>query len=208
MTSQADLCNMALTHCHANATIQSISEGTTESNACQTYYDMILNSMMRDHPFNFANSYELLALNGTAVTPWLYRYAYPTDCLRIIEIVNPAGTQDKIKYEIYQDGGSKFILTNQENATLKFTETITDPNRFDASFIAAFTWILAYHISGTVTGSKEITQKCLTIAANMWSAATTNDSNEGEPDVDESAEWIVARTGASETQVQVVRVTE
>lgn len=197
MTSQVDLCNMSLSHVHAGTTIQAIDEDTTESNACLTYYDMILRSMQRDHPFNFGNSYRTLALDGTAPSPWLYRYAYPTDCIRCLEIVDPAKGATPIKYDVYQEDGTKFIVTNQPDAVLKYSAFISDPNRFDASFISAFTWILAYHIAGTITGSKSVKQDALTIATNMWASATANDANEGEADVDETPEWITARTGSS-----------
>jgi hypothetical protein len=209
MTSQVDICNMAIGHVREDAVIQAIDEGTPASDACQTFYETIRRAMLRDHPFNFAKSYRTLSPTGTPPAPWLYRYSYPSDCLRAIEIVNPAGrSAPAIDFEIYQDGGTTYIATDQEDAVLKYTSNVTDPNRFDPSFTATFAWILAYHVAGPITGSREIVQETLTIAQNAWNSAITNDANEGEQDYDEEPEWLTARTGAVTGQsVEVIRVT-
>ncbi len=194
MASQVEICNMALGHAEQEAKLQDINEGTPEADACKLYYDPILENMQRDHSWNFTNSFIVLASVGNPPAPWLYKYAYPVGCLRALEIVNPDGPDaGRVPFKVVHENGTKFIVCNLEGATLNYSAKVTDPNLFDPSFTLTFSWVLSSFVAPILAGRGDIADRCSKNAARAWLSATVDDSNEGEEDLDETADYIKAR---------------
>jgi len=95
--SVISLCNRALLSIGARAQISSLTEGSTESDACSVLYTPTFESLARTAHWNCLRkqaSLSLLAaaagtpenLDGTTLPlppqPWLYSYALPNDCLQ------------------------------------------------------------------------------------------------------------------------------
>lgn len=149
---------------------------------------------MRDHAWNFLSTTVTLADLGSPPTGWSYRYAYPTNCLRAIEIVRTNRTDSKIDFEVRYDGASgRVILTDESTAELKFTQLITDPNVYDDMFIDALSWALAFRLAGPLTGNDTKKQQALTVYQNLMNTAEAQDSGEGMEDTITDASWIEAR---------------
>lgn len=106
MTSIVDIGNRALSAIGTRTTVASLNEGSPEANALALYIDTVRRQILRMAPWNSAKNFNTLALiaaapgtpeNPTAGTtvwqkgqpppPWLYEYAYPSDCIRPIFIV-------------------------------------------------------------------------------------------------------------------------
>lgn len=108
MTSAVDVCNNALANIGARSSISSLTEDSPEARACNIQYMMVLGTLLRSAPWNFATKTITLsllkALPGTpenSTTPtttnwseaypppgWLYTYAYPSDCM-LLRMVLP-----------------------------------------------------------------------------------------------------------------------
>ena len=142
---------------------------------------------------NIGNS---LALADTNNPPpdWAYSYQYPTDCLRITEIMvpgirNPTAAM-RINYEVGADadGTGKLIYTDQPQAWLKYIARVTDVNMFDAIFMEALSWRLAAAINMPLTGSADLGNNALTMYRSVILSAgshSQNESQEPQPPVDE-----------------------
>ena len=196
MTSKVEICNLALANIEAEALISSLDAPyeNEEARYSALYYDKQRQAVLRKHPWNFATLYVTLAEIGTAPPGWTYQYQYPTDCLNAVEIVKTARTDPKIEFDIISDGASgKYILTDREDAALKYTTDITDPNVFDEMFINALAWDLALHLAGPITGSDTKKQTAATMFRNMIAIAEAADSGEGTEDAVKDASWIEAR---------------
>ncbi|HID4555279.1 TPA: hypothetical protein ACXE9A_004546, partial [Enterobacter cloacae] len=121
-------------------------------------------------------------------------YQYPTDCVRITEIMVPGirnPTADmRINYEVGADadGTGKLIYTDQPQAWLKYIARVTDVNMFDAIFMEALSWRLAAAINMPLTGSADLGNNALTMYQRVILSAgshSQNESQEPQPPVDE-----------------------
>lgn len=82
------LYNIALGKVGTRTTVSATSEGSNESNSCNTFYESTLKAVLRAARWNFARKQKLLTqlkssleVPNTCPSPWSYEYAYPSDCL-------------------------------------------------------------------------------------------------------------------------------
>ena len=193
MANQIQICNLALAHLGASS-ISSITEASREAQVCKLHYDLARDSVLREHPWNFAT--KRLALALLAVTPvgFDYAYAYPTDCLFAREIWRSVSTDPLIVFEVQaKAGGGRQIVTDAVGAVLEYTAQITDEAQFDASFVDAFSWRLAADIAVPLTKSLPISQAMLTVYANRLNSAAVRDGQEGRTDPEFVNSWIQVR---------------
>jgi hypothetical protein len=193
MASEVSICNQALAHIGAEAEIESLTESTEEAKYCNIYYAHARDHLLRSHAWNFATKYVTLAQIGTAPSGWTYQYQYPSDCLNALEIVN-TNSEDILEFEVISDSASgKYIVTDVQDAELRYTSAITDPNVFDLGFIEVLTWAVAYRIAEPITGNTNKKGEALTIYQNTLKSTTATDSGEGRNDPALDATWIEAR---------------
>lgn len=100
MTEVIDIWNMALLSIGAQATIADIAEDSKEANTCRTFYTNLRTSLLRAAPWGFARRQVSLTLLGnledeTSPYPWLYKYAYPTDCMCLRYLIPPPMIQNE-----------------------------------------------------------------------------------------------------------------
>ena len=191
--SEVSICNQALAHIGAEALIVALSENTEEARFCNIYYASTRDSLLRAHEWNFATRYVSLAKIGTAPTRWSYQYAYPADALNAIEIVNTVDAT-KIDFEIINDGASaRLIVTDQDDAELRYTSKTTDPTVFDPGFVEILSWAIAYRIAEPITGSSDKKGEAMKIYQAMYVAYAGRDADEGMEDPAANPSWIKAR---------------
>lgn len=104
MTGQSvvSTCNIALLSIGARAQISSLTEGSTQSDACSTLFQFVYEQLARTAYWNCLRDQRGLSLlaaaagtpenpNGTTLpippTPWLYQYQVPSNCLAARYIV-------------------------------------------------------------------------------------------------------------------------
>jgi len=200
--SQINICNQALGHLGAKP-IASIDENTQEARFCKIFYDDTLEEVLRDFPWNFAEMRRILASVDvpTAHANWSYAYAYPSDCVRALEISENSDLDREAKdYEImtYEDGAglqSRLILTNVEVANLKYTAFITDTGLFEASFVASFALLLASKLAQPITKDIKVVQLMTSLYTNSIPRAKTADMKEHQDTSEEVDPWEDARFG-------------
>jgi len=162
MTSQVEICNLALSHIGA-ASINSLDEASVQAQQCKLHYDIMLSQMLRDAPFQFAHRNEALAvLSEVDLFNWAYAYQYPSDCLRInhlvlnYEDVTPGSVsgisyynlklpdlREQINYKIFNVAGNKVIGANESELRVDYQVLVDDPNLYDSEFVMAFSHLLA-----------------------------------------------------------------
>lgn len=121
----------------------------------------------------------------SGVAGWQYAYAEPTDCLRVLEVMPDADTfgARSIMFDRETDAltGLPIILTNTDQAVIRYTRRITDTSRFSPLFTDALTWLLASKLAGPVlkgqTGAAAAT-RCYTAYEKLISKAATIDANQ------------------------------
>ena len=118
MASEVDICNLALSHIGASATISSLTEASEEAFHCNLLFADTRDTLLRSFPWVFATRHIALSDVGTPPGNWAYRYSYPNDCLFAREILQTntvAGSNDQIPFEIALGDAydSRVILTDQ-----------------------------------------------------------------------------------------------
>jgi len=190
MASEVDICNLALSHLGDNATVASLDppEGSAQAEHCARFYPMARDTLLEMHTWRFATRRATLAELTNTWTQWEHAYAKPSDCLRIISIIDPAITDDletlgaksaqHFTVEI-NDDLAEVILTNQADAVVRYVARVTDTTTFSPLFAMALSWHLASMIAGPVikgdVGAAE-GKRCAQMAQAWLSKALVSDA--------------------------------
>ncbi|HAO1322245.1 TPA: hypothetical protein IHD35_000564 [Escherichia coli] len=194
MASVIEICNRALSNIGNNRNINSLTEASKEAGQCSLHFDACRDAALSDFDWNFATKRLALADTDNPPPDWAYAYQYPTDCVRISEIMVPGVRYPtaamRIQYEVGADtdGTGKLIYTDQPAAWLKYIARVTDVNMFDAIFMEALSWRLAAAINMSITGNADLGIFALNMykqAINNAGSHSMNESQEPQPPVDE-----------------------
>jgi hypothetical protein len=185
MTTVTDICNAALSHCGTRSKISSIDEGSAEANACLNHFAMVRDAALRAHDWNFARVTAALALLQSPPQRWAYKYAMPTDCLRIRRLNDvplPALPEAFFEMAADKDGTGAFIgviLTDAAAVSAIYTARVTDPLRWDQGFIDAVTYGLASRICFELSGKEDRVRTLSQLWQLHLNLAAAEASNEG-----------------------------
>lgn len=186
MTAQVDICNIALSRIGGEA-ITAIDEGSRGARLCQLHYDIVLNSLLREHLWNFATKRLSLPLSVTApVNEFTNQFALPDDWLKVVRI-NEDDTCEDYRVE------GKFLLCNLQVVYLEYIAKVTDPNLMDSQFIDVFTQRLAAEIAYPLTKNQTITDGAWKVYNQKIRMARGMDAQEGTPRPIEADQWIGSR---------------
>lgn len=222
MASEVDICNIALSHLGDSATVTSIDppEGSAQATHCQRFYPVSRDSLQELHTWGFCTRREPLALLSNTVPEWQYVYAAPAGVLNYISILAADAPNDysqdfplaytqqgivntgqgmytpqQFAVETLSDG-TEVIYTNQENATLRYTVSVTDPTLFSPLYVDALSHYLAAKLAGPVlkgeAGRGEAKAQ-LQLFASIMARATVSDANQRRVIVKQSTPWMQAR---------------
>jgi hypothetical protein len=226
MASIVDICNLALSHLGDDATVSSISppEGSAQAEHCARFYPIARNTLLEMHQWNFASKRATLAQVANPWPEWEYAYALPADCLVALSVMPPdaqddyatrvvptdsplwahnyspvvaAGRYVPQPYSLEMDAaGNEILLTNQENAHLRYSYIVTDTTKFSPLFIIALSHLLASYLAGPVlkgdTGI-QISRQQMATAMGYLAQARTSDANQRKVNVEHIVPFIAGR---------------
>ena len=199
MASEVDICNLALSHIGASATISSLTEQSEEAFHCNLLYADARDTLLRTFPWGFATRHVALSDVGTPPGNWLYRYQYPNDCLYAREILQTntvPGASDPIPFTVALSDtlDSKVILTDQVTATLVYTFQATNTLVFEPMFTNALAWKLASEVAMPLVRDEKRMQTAYEMHLQVLSEAKTYNANESHEDRNREAGWITGRS--------------
>lgn len=179
-TGEVDICNMALANIGDSALITSIDpvDGTPQSTHCARFYPVARDAVLEMGQWAFAMKRRTLVETTSPTTAWQYAYILPGDCLKAVTIqaddsaadylipnvmsTTPAwpslGSAETVPQAFaieYSSDGTRIILTNQEDAVLRYVGRVYDTRRYPASFKQAVSWKLAAMLSGPIIKGEE-----------------------------------------------------
>lgn len=234
MTSPVDIVNIALTEIGARETVQRInpSDGSAAANAASVLYTPKIQALIRAAHWNCARKQAALTQLKAAIidgevsddpppVPWLYEYAYPSDCLacRFIlpmwnlpnnsvpfttaeNIVPYIMTGPPVKYvvstDIVEEKIRRVILTNMPQAVMVYTKDISqEPDLWDTHFMAAATSTLGAWLVNPLNRNRSLLMDQTNVAKAIILQARLTDGNEGLTSADHLPDWMQIRaTGA------------
>ncbi|KEX95167.1 hypothetical protein HA62_29795 [Pseudomonas putida] len=152
MSSDIEICNVALSRVAHTQPIVSFTEKSKAAELCAVFYTTLRDLVLADFPWPFAESIVNLADIGSPAPGWAYRYRYPASCLKVRDIIQPGQrrplTADlQIPFKIGYDTGGKVIHTDQPEAGVRFTFRVEDSTFFDPLFADALAWRLAMDLA-------------------------------------------------------------
>ena len=153
MASQVDICNIALGLLGANK-IGSISEGSTESMACQNNWSVSRDATLASMHWSFARKRAELSQSSTdPAFTWDYQYPLPADFLAPV-VVNE-GSEPKWVIE------GSMLLTNEDEVELVYIYRVQNTALYSALFVDALAARLAADIAPAVTRDFALQQKMM-----------------------------------------------
>lgn len=219
MASEVDICNLALGHLGDNATVASLDppEGSAQAEHCARFYPIARDSLLELHTWNFATRRAQLAELANTWPQWDHAYAKPADCLKVIAVISPDVLDDYTTVSGTNTNGTPYtggvavpqpyvvevnenlaqvILTDQEDAVLRYTAQVTDTTTFSPLFTMALTHYLASMLAGPIlkgdAGKAEA--KAQLQLFNLWlGKATASDANQRKVEPDHNVGWIAGR---------------
>lgn len=201
MASEVDISNLALSRLGDSATISSIDpvEGSAQAEHCDMFYPIARDSLLEMHDWNFATRRAALARLADGSPNWRFSYAAPKDMLRALAVHPPRAQYNAFTqpFEVEADAhGSLIILTNQEDADLRYTARIQDTTKFPPLFVDALAWLLASYLAGPVIkgdAGAAMAKSCLQSFFAVLSNARVSDANQRSLKPEHVPEWIAAR---------------
>lgn len=161
--SLVDIFNGALGRLGQDVRVAAATDATKHARACNAVYPRVLDYVLADAVWPFATKCIALALQGDGVNGWLYRYAYPSDCLNAVAVTDGNGerqyrdglvpTSIGAEYTIaYVDGDLPSILTDQDAAWLVYSARVDSLSVFPPLFADALICRLAIEIAPVIAG--------------------------------------------------------
>jgi hypothetical protein len=196
MASKVQIAKLALQHIGDRYDISDITEATPEAEQVNLLFDDTRDALLRQHPWAFATKYTSpAALTGTAPGHWEYMFLYPTDCIRMLGVVNPLGKdQPHVKFEVARNAsGKRVILSDIQKPEIFYTARIEDTTDYDPEFVMAFSYVLAARLVMPLVGERSIAADLYQQAQAVLNSAWETDSNEGIEEAIPDADWIRAR---------------
>lgn len=199
MSSEVDICNLALSHIGDTANIASINppEESVQAEHCARFYPIARDTLLEMHTWGFATRSISLALLDLTAREWLYVYQRPVNALRLISVL--ASEENDESIQAFQEetiNGTPVILTNQEDAVLRYTVLVTDTTKFSPLFVTTLSWFLASMLAGPIikgdTGAAEA-KRCLSMANTFLSTAKASDSRNRNIKPTHSVPWMAGR---------------
>lgn len=194
------ICNMAIGNLGISTPIASLTEASNEARACNLYYEVTRDAVLRDFPWGFAKRRVVLADVGDPATDWEYAYAYPADCLKIRALtlngIRKPRADQRIEFESAYNGTQRVIHTDQADAELIYTAQVTDVAIFDPLFVHALSWALSAAIAPALVGQiagQGVANAMRQAYSLMLAQAAAADMEENEEGVEPESELITVR---------------
>jgi hypothetical protein len=220
VSSEVDVCNLALGHLGDNANVASLNppEGSAQGDHCARFYPIARDSLLELHTWKFATKRANLALLSSGWPEWDYAYAQPNDMLVALAVIPQDATDDYSQPGFMpaqlgtvpvagayvpqpfscemDDTGNSLIYSDQPNAVLRYTARVTDVTKFSPLFTTTLSWYLASMLAGPVikgdAGAAEA-KRCLAMMQVWLSKAMESDANQRKVSPQHQVSWISGR---------------
>lgn len=184
--SVTGICNRALQLVGSAQQIMNLTDTTREARACSRAYDFARRAELRSHPWNFAIKRAQLAADTSAPAfGATYRFAWPSDCLRVIVPQDPSPD--------WQVEGRAIISSDSTPLDIRYIADIEDPTIFDAMFCETLAYRVALAIVQDMTQSATVQGELTNGYRNSLLEARKVDAMEAVPVAPNDTSWVTSR---------------
>ncbi len=156
--NKAQIFNIALNTIGVSVPIEKANSEDNRFVLLNNYYELARDYVLKDFDWNFASTFKTLSLSDIEINsalPYEYRYCYtyPNNCISAKNVFSK-GSYILEKFYIHSlENYQKVILTNADNAILRYTRRITKENYFSPEFSMALAFYLASLTANAIVGS-------------------------------------------------------
>jgi hypothetical protein len=203
MSSEVEICNLALSHLGDSATVASIDppEGSAQAEHCRRWYPIARNTLLEMHDWGFATTRAQLAEVVNTWPQWQHAYARPADCVKVLAILPPTvacGDQFAGREYVTESdaSGRQIILTDQASALVRYTRVVTDTSRFSPLFTDTLGWFLSTYLAGPVLKGEsavKIARANMQVVMEMLGQAKTADAAQQRQQIVHTVPWLAGR---------------
>jgi hypothetical protein len=169
MSTDVDICNLALAHIGDSALITSITgaDNSTQATQCARFYPVARDQVLERHQWKFSLKYSTLASAGVTVPDaWSYAYTLPDNCIGAVDILRSGTTvaedyrglplpfTQRVPFSVEMVGTTQVLYCNQAEVTLHYMEKVTDATKYPASVVSAISYLLASYLAGPIIKGK------------------------------------------------------
>lgn len=181
---------MALATIGSQATIASTSpfDASVEGARCSTFFDHSRREALEAKPLSFSTRRATLADLSDPTDVWLYRYTYPSNCIRVEKILPSASSteEETEPFTVEVDAsGDRTILTNVYQAEAVYIFDQSDTTRMSPLFITGWVHLLASYLAGAIVKGKAgvgLATELRKAAYAYLAAAESSDARQDRPD--------------------------
>ncbi|MCD7895717.1 MAG: hypothetical protein LUG50_03460 [Planctomycetaceae bacterium] len=210
--SRVDLYNLALGNIKIGRKVGSLDDETAREFMLPQNYDGALATLMSMYDWSFATVSTTLArvadapVVKTATAAWNYGWAYPSDCVRILEVgtvTGHSGDGNAWQFEYTEEWpwtvenrlSSRILRTAHGNACARYLSDAVPPTDWPPAFVLAFTWILAANITRAVNADDRDADYRMKQAEYYIQQAKIADAEEIGRAAPRPGGWLEARNG-------------
>lgn len=203
--STTQLANLALQRAQCGKRLNSFdSDSGPEANLARDCYEMLRDMMLRENLWNFAKKrVQLAELAVAPVFGYNNAYGLPSDCLRIIAVhpYDSDMTQVKYRVETVSVAGTDTpaIITDTEQAYLRYVKRVEAPAAFTADFYDALAWRMSVEFASGIKKSAQLAAQNMKAYNQAISIAKGTGGIEDWPEDYHEGSWSRARDHDSGT---------
>lgn len=198
--SEASICNLALGLVGQTQFVDSLDEATKAAEVAKTYFAATRDELLAAYRWRFATKRQALAPTLQVRAGWTYAYAAPADML-VPQCIWPGmrnpgrGEEVPFAVELNDAADGQLILTDWEDAELKYTVALTRVALFPPYFVAALAAQLAVYFAGALPVKPQLMPGLQSAAQLKLQTAAAIDANQATRDEEAESEFIRAREG-------------
>ncbi len=204
-SSAVAICNQALNWLGGNV-ITSFTEDSDEAKLCNAQYELIRDAVLTEREWTFAVARaELSRLTATPAFGFTYQFQIPSDCLRILQISNAAGSNgvigDSERYGVGLGDYNKLewvreadaVLCNAERVYARYLKQVTDTTKFGPAFTQALAARIAMDLCIPLTENRSLQRDMAGMYGEKLAIAAAADGSQGRSQKIRSSELINVR---------------
>jgi hypothetical protein len=219
MTTDVEVCNLALDMAGAKALIGSLTDTNASARACNRWYALTVSEMFAAAQWNFGYSVQALALLKTASggawvgtdppPAWIYEYAMPADTGRAMFVIPqgvyadavfastqmglwPAYNSFSVPFKVGKGASGAVVLTNAPSALLIYIVESSEAF-WPATFIKAVAARLASNLAIPLGADRQLAVTNYQLSERLLATAQAEDANNGLTVQNVPTDWIEAR---------------
>lgn len=187
--TQLQVANRALTEIArgqplAGGDVASNFDGTPSGMYVATVYQGAVQTLLRQQDYEFSRRVAALVTTGnTPPAPWSYEYTYPSDCIRVRQVMPQtwdANDPQPVRWEVGTAAvvGSQVVViwTNQPSARLTYTSSAVTEGEWDDIFTETAVRYIGSMVALPVAGRPDFAREQLDTSGKLSGVGGDRDS--------------------------------